>query len=353
MQKKINIILPFPTKRPNGGPKIMYIYANFLAAKGYDIQIYHSLNTSHKRYTKPYFIRAILHKIRKTERPNWFELDPIVRSCNIKNVSDQFIRDADYILSTWWATALEVHELNESKGKKINFIQDYENGLGYDNLLFKSYQLKKTTNIAISSFVYDIIAPLSHKKPYLILNAINESKFYLKKDIEDRKPSILMMFSKGKRKGSIYGIEALVYIKEKYPDVTITFFSTRKRPKNLHKDIIFLHKPKNLIDIYNSHSIFLTPSIKEGFGLPACEALACGCSLIATDLEGHKDFAFNNETALTVAPKNPNDIVEKIEILLNNDDLRKDLAKKGNKFLLSNLSWKKNMEQLEDILNEI
>ncbi|OEJ98842.1 hypothetical protein A8C32_06550 [Flavivirga aquatica] len=353
IQKKINIILPFPTKRPNGGPKVMFIYANFLAEKGYDVQIYHSLNTSYQRYKKPYFIRAILHKIRKTHRPNWFELNPIVKSCNIKRVSDQFIRDADYILSTWWATALEVHELSATKGKKVNFIQDYENNHEDVSLLERSYELEHTTNIAISSFVYDIIEPLSSKKPYLILNAIDTSKFYIKNDIEDRKPSILMMYCKSTRKGSTYGVEALLRIKEKHPHVNISFFSTAKRPKNLREDINFFHRPKNLIDIYNSHSIFLTPSIKEGFGLPACESLACGCTLIATNLEGHKDFAFNNETALTIAPKNPDDIVEKIESLLNNDDLRKHLAKKGNQFLLNNLSWKKNIEQLENILNNI
>ena len=71
---RVNFILPFPTKRPNGGPKIMYTYANLLAEKGYNVQIYHSLNTSYTKYKKPYFIRAILHKLRKTSQPKWFEL---------------------------------------------------------------------------------------------------------------------------------------------------------------------------------------------------------------------------------------------------------------------------------------
>ena len=172
MTKKVNVILPFPTKRPNGGPKVMFKYANLLDDKGYDVQIYHAINTSYMKYRKPYFLRVILHKLRKTHRPYWFELKPTVKSCNVKEISNSYIRDADFIISTWWATALEVDRLNASKGKKFNLIQDYENNLGREDLLIQSYSLKNTTNIAVSNFIYDIIKPHSVLKPELLLNAI-------------------------------------------------------------------------------------------------------------------------------------------------------------------------------------
>jgi len=351
--KKVNFILPFPTKRPNGGPKVMYTYANLLAEKGYSVQIYHSLNTSYTKYKKPYFIRAILHKLRKTSRPKWFELHESIKSFNVKRISDEYIPNADFIISTWWATALEVDKLSPKKGKKINLIQDYENWKGHEDLLLKSYALPNTTNVVIATYLYDIVSPKSVKKTYTIFNAIDRSVFYVKNDIEKRKPSILMLYSNEKRKGTSFGMEALLRIKETHPSVTISMFGTAKKPANFPDTFNYYQQPKNLAELYNTHAIFLTTSIQEGFALPPCEALSCGCALIATDIGGHKDYLKNGETGLAITPKNVNDIIEKVELFLNDDHYRIKIAKQGNQFFTSTFSWEKNREQLENIFREI
>ncbi|WP_100612540.1 glycosyltransferase family 4 protein [Confluentibacter lentus] len=351
--KKINFILPFPTKRPNGGPKVMYTYANLLAEKGYDVQIYHSLNTSYTKYKKPYFIRAILHKLRKTSRPKWFKLNPNIKSFNIKKVSDDYISDADFIISTWWATALEVDKLKNEKGKKINLIQDYENWKGHEDKLLQSYSLPNTTNVVIASYLYDIVSPKSVKKTYTIFNAIDDSVFCVKNDIGKRKPSILMLYSNEKRKGTSYGITALIKIKEAYPSVVISMFGTPKKPIDFPKNFNYHHQPENLSEVYNSHAIYLTTSIQEGFALPPCEALSCGCALIATHIGGHKDYLINNETGLAIKTENINDIIEKIELFLKDDEYRIKIAKQGNHYFSTNFSWAKNIEKLEIIFSEI
>ncbi|GAA3598973.1 hypothetical protein GCM10022396_15270 [Flavivirga amylovorans] len=331
----------------------MYIYANLLAEKGYNVQIYHSLNTSYTKYKKPYFLRAFLHKIRKTHSPKWFKLHPDIKSFNVKYISDEYIPDADFIISTWWATALEVDKLNPSKGKKINLIQDYENWKGHEDLLLKSYALPNTTNIVIATYLYDIVSPKSVKKTYLLYNAIDTNIFYKENEIEPRKPSVLMMYSTEPRKGTKHGIDALIKIKEKYPDVRISFFGTGKRPKVLPQNINYYENPKNLPELYNSYSIFLTTSIQEGFALPPFEALFCGSALIATDIGGHQGYLINNETGLAIKPKDTDDTFAKIEHLLNNDTLRISLVEKGHKHVTENFSWEKNIRDLEQIFSEI
>lgn len=351
--KKINFILPFPTKRPNGGPKVMYTYANLLAEKGYEVQIYHSLNTSYTKYKKPYFLRAILHKLRKTNRPKWFELHSNIKSFNVKEVSNKYIPNADFIISTWWATAIEVDKLNDKKGKKINLIQDYENWKGHEELLLKSYSLPNTTNIVIASYLYSIVNPKSAKKTYTLFNAIDNTIFYKKNNIEKRLPSILMLYSNEKRKGTSYGMEALVKIKEKYPFVKISMFGTPIKPNNFPKNFNYYHQPNNLPDLYNAHSIFLTTSIQEGFALPPCEALSCGCALIGTNIGGHADYLINNETGLAIKTKSVSDILKKIDILLKDDAYRIQIAQKGNGYFINNFSWNKNLNDLEKIFSEI
>ncbi len=353
LSKKINFILPFPTKRPNGGPKVMYTYANLLAEKGYEVQIYHSLNTSYTKYSKPYFIRAILHKLRKTSRPQWFQLHPNIKSLNVKKISDKYISNADFVISTWWATAIEVHKLSEEKGKKINLIQDYENWKGHEDMLLKSYTLQNTTNIVIASYLYDIVNPKSVKKTYTLFNAIDHTIFYKKNDIEKRLPSILMLYSNEKRKGTSYGIEALKNIKEKYPFVTISMFGTPTKPDNFPQNFNYYHQPKNLPDLYNAHAIFLSTSIQEGFALPPCEALSCGCALIATDIGGHKDYLIDNETGLAIETEHVDDVFKKIELFLNDDGYRIQLAEKGHHYFINKFSWNKNIDILEKIFSDI
>ena len=54
---------------------------------------------------------------------------------------------------------------------------------------------------------------------------------------------------------------------------------------NIEKNINFIHgvSPERLVDSYSSSSIAVVPSIYEGFGLPAAEAMACSIPVISTD----------------------------------------------------------------------
>ncbi len=345
--KTINFVLPFPPKEPIGGSKVMYIYANMLADRGYKVNIYHSLNTSYKKYSKPYFIRKILHDMRKTYRPNWFQLDSRIHSKNIKQVDDSYIEDGDVIISTWWATAIEVSKLNRSKGKKINLIQDYENWKGHEDLLHASYNLPDTLNAVIATYLLEILKKYTDKPAYVIPNAIDTSIYKLENTIQDRKPSILMLYSKQERKGSKYAIEIVKKLKLRYDNsLKFSFFGTHHRPKDLPEWINYYHKPDDLVPLYNDHSIFLTTSIMEGWGLPACEAMACGCCVVASEIDGHKDFITNNESGIFFDSKNVEDAFNKIVDLIHNDDKRINIASKGNYTIVNNFSLSNSVEKL-------
>ncbi|APD05692.1 putative glycosyltransferase [Flavobacteriaceae bacterium UJ101] len=345
--KTINFVLPFPPKEPTGGPKVMYIYANMLVERGYKVNIYHSLNTSYKRYSKPYFIRRILHYMRRTHQPNWFELDARIHSINIKEVNDSYIKDGDVIISTWWATALEVSKLSKSKGKKINLIQDYENWKGYENLLHTSYDLPNTLNVVIATYLIEILKKYTQKPVYVIPNSIDTTIYKLENNIEDRKPSILMLYSKQERKGSLYAIEVVKKLYDKYGNtLKFSFFGTHHRPSGLPSWVNYVQKPDHLTQLYNEHSIFLTTSIMEGWGLPACEAMACGCCVIASEIDGHKDFIEHNESGIFFESKNVNEAFEKIMNLIDNDEIRIRIAKKGNHTILNKFSLESSVQKL-------
>ncbi len=346
---RINIILPFMSKKPVGGIKILYQYADFLAGRGHKIILYHTivLKNAPRKYLNP--LRIIRNKIcYKTPYPSWFSFKNKVDSRIIFKATNLTIENAEIIISTMYATAFDVFELDKSKGKKINVIQDYETWITTEKELIKSYQLP-INHIVINDYLFDIVKKHSSKEPILIYNAIDTEFFFLENKIEKRNPrSICMMYSEEKRKGSIYGIKAIERCKEKFDDLAVTFFSVFPRPENLPSWIKFEQMPNNLREIYNKSSVFFTPSLAEGWGLPATEAMMCGCALVCTNVDGHLAYAKDNETALLVESKNTEDMAEKIIFLLENNEKRIEIAKKGNQYV-QKFSWEKVINQLERI----
>src|SRR6185295_16789686 len=80
---------------------------------------------------------------------------------------------------------------------------------------------------------------------------------------------------------------------------------------------------------YQRCDIFVFPSLAEGFGLPALEALASGCALVTTDCGGVAAFARPNENCLMVAPGRPAELAGAIERLVRDGSLRQRLVRAG------------------------
>ena len=76
------------------------------------------------------------------------------------------------------------------------------------------------------------------------------------------------------------------------------------------------------------HALCLVfPSLTEGFGLPALEAMAIGCPVISTDRASLPEICGN--AALFAAPDQPDQWIKNIERLANNPNLRADLIGRG------------------------
>lgn len=107
---------------------------------------------------------------------------------------------------------------------------------------------------------------------------------------------------------------------------------------------------EDLPSLYNLADVFVFPSLYEGFGLPVLEAMACGCPVITSKTGCTREVT--SDAALLVNPYNPIDIAGKIESLINNKELKKDLRTKGlNR--VKNFCWKKCAEETLSIFESI
>jgi glycosyltransferase involved in cell wall biosynthesis len=77
----------------------------------------------------------------------------------------------------------------------------------------------------------------------------------------------------------------------------------------------------------------------------------CGCALVCTNIGGHQAYAKNGITALTVEPRTPQDMAEKLLMLLENPEYRVEMATRGNEFI-QQFTWKAASEKMLRIFNE-
>lgn len=346
---RIHFVLPSPSTKPGGGTRVLYEYANRLSLRGHEVHIYHSIVKPFRFMRSPVWFKWMMSTITNYLKPCWFKFNPTVKRHIVPDITDRYLADSDIVIGTWWEMAYRINDLSPQKGIKFNLIQDTELWTGHEKLVKESYNLP-INHLVIARYLQDLVSETSGIQPILLPNAIDREKFKLIRPIEQRKiNTVIMLYSDELRKGSQYGLKALQQLKKEVKDLRVTLFSTFPKPSDLPEWITFYKQPQNLPELYNQSNIFLSPSLGEGWALPPAEAMSCGCAVVCTAIGGHADYAFDEQTALLVKPASAEEIEQQILRLLNDDELRKSIANKGNEFITQNYHWDKSVDQLEEI----
>lgn len=83
----------------------------------------------------------------------------------------------------------------------------------------------------------------------------------------------------------------------------------------------------DLVYLYNGARLFVFPSLREGFGFPPLEAMACGIPVIASNKTSLPEIL--GDAAILIEPLDSKVFSEAIITLLTNDDARSSYIKKG------------------------
>jgi len=102
--------------------------------------------------------------------------------------------------------------------------------------------------------------------------------------------------------------------------------------------------------LYSSCELFLYPSLRESFGLPILEAMACKTPVITADISSMPEIAGN--AAVLIDPKKPEELAKAMAEILKNNSLRNELIEKGNKNIM-HFSWEKAAIETLRIYNNI
>ena len=121
----------------------------------------------------------------------------------------------------------------------------------------------------------------------------------------------------------------------------------------LDENFIHIKHSENIEKILPGLDIFCLPSEREGLPISILEASSCEVPIIGSNIYGIKDCVINGKTGLLY--NNIDDLYEKLQILINDKNLRVQFGNAGRKFILSSFDQKvvvkKYVEEIRKIIN--
>src|SRR5581483_3733175 len=102
--------------------------------------------------------------------------------------------------------------------------------------------------------------------------------------------------------------------------------------------------------VYSCASLFVSPTLYEGFGLPPLEAMACGAPVVCSNRTSLPEVV--GDAALTVDPEDTQALVEAMRRVLTDDTLQADLrARSLQRATL--FSWHKTAKETLAVYEEV
>jgi glycosyltransferase involved in cell wall biosynthesis len=161
----------------------------------------------------------------------------------------------------------------------------------------------------------------------------------------------------GLRKGVHYLLEAWSQLKLRDAELVVVGWT--------HPDALdeILAKYQNLPNVsikdfadepdvfYHQASVFVFPSIEDGFALVVLEAMACGLPVIVTENTGAKDVVSDGKDGFVIPIRNVNALKEKILLFYKNRELCRQMGEIARKKACQH-TWKRYAEQLLSVYRQ-
>jgi len=150
-------------------------------------------------------------------------------------------------------------------------------------------------------------------------------------------------------KGLRYLLHAYARLLERYPQLELLLVSKPNpggkterlvQRLGLADKVRFVNgiSTEQMVQYYAEAAIAVVPSVYEGFGLPAGEAMACGVPVVSTDGGALPEVV--GDAGIIVPAKNVDALAKGIETLLRDPQLRDTLGARGKQRIEENFCWR-------------
>ena len=163
-------------------------------------------------------------------------------------------------------------------------------------------------------------------------------------------------------KGLDFLLKAVAEIKDEFPNLKLLVLGKLKKDGNTAQlikklgieNLIYLYSElstEQIVGLYARATCAVVPSVYEGFGLPAGEAMACGVPTITTSGGALPEVV--GDSGIIVPTKDYTAIANALRLVLSDSRLREELGLQARNRILRHFSWAIAADKLTTVYQSI
>ncbi len=204
---------------------------------------------------------------------------------------------------------------------------------------------------------------ISANKIHVVYIALNHDLYRPAANDAMKTPHSLCFVGRIKRYKFIeYGILAVERLRPQFPDIiyhivgrgdNLSNLQKMAKDKGLEKNVKFwgFVDDKTKVEILQKSQVVLYNSVKEGWGLTAIEANACGTPVIASNSPGLREAVVDQKTGFLVEHGNIDQLTDKIKQIFTSPDLRQKLEQ-GSIEWANTFNWDKTADRFLEFIQK-
>ncbi|MEM1867725.1 MAG: methyltransferase domain-containing protein [Thermosphaera sp.] len=318
---KISWVVP-PPFRGSGGHRNIFRVARYLQKFGHQVAIYVHQDCNFKTSEQ---LKAFVNK-------EFGDLNAEII------LGTEKIKPCDALFATHWSTVSTVLA-NKAKAKKLfYFVQDYEPyfvPMSYEYICAENTYKQGLAIITSGPWCAHVLKEKHGVDAAFFRFPIDRNIYFPRPDCP-RRQNLVIFFARPEMPRRLFplGVEALQLLKERRPGIEIILFGSDSVPMPLPFDCRNLGVVSDLnvlARLYSSATVGVAFSITNPSLVPF-EMMACGCPVIDVDY-GNNYINYGSRENAMLVPPTPEGVVEGIERLLDDEDLRTRIARNGYTFV--------------------
>ncbi|MFB2879950.1 glycosyltransferase family 4 protein [Floridanema aerugineum] len=174
------------------------------------------------------------------------------------------------------------------------------------------------------------------------------------KQIEQKPYKILFIGGHFERKG---GQDLLEVFLERFADRAELHLVTQT-PIKCDRTHVYIYQnikayTPEWLELYHQADVFVLPTYSEPFGWVFIEAMAAGLPIIASRVNAIPEIVSHEETGFLIQPGDRTDLANRIQQLIENRNLGKEMGAKGRQIVERKFNAHTNFQTLESVFREI
>jgi glycosyltransferase involved in cell wall biosynthesis len=159
------------------------------------------------------------------------------------------------------------------------------------------------------------------------------------------------------QKGITYLLDAAHRLNEQYNNFTLIILGDGSLASALRDKAVALHLSNTLFlgfradaaRYFSAFDIYALPSLYEGLPLSVLEAMASECPVVATRVGGVPEVVKDGVTGFLVAPKKVDELVDRLQKLIQNEEMRLRMGKAGRQRVVQHFSAASMVAKTEEV----